>query len=112
MDMYPVIRRVVAMGVSSPHFSVSITLTLSIIGNPPCHTTSVNTGSSYPRCRMVVVQATGRPGSAAGGSIASLCVCGQAGLEGKGGTGQALRMDLYYLSLVTLFLQYSNIAVV
>ena len=34
MDMYPVIRRVVAMGVSSPHFSVSITLTLSIIGNP------------------------------------------------------------------------------
>jgi hypothetical protein len=32
MDMHPVIRRVVAMGVSSPHFSVSITL--SIIGNP------------------------------------------------------------------------------
>ena len=93
MDMYPVIKRVVAMGVSSPHFSVSITLTLSIIGNPAT-LFSKKKMPLYPRSRMVVVQTTGRPGSAAGGSIASLCVCGQAGLEGegKGGTGEALRI--------------------
>jgi hypothetical protein len=55
---------------------------------------------------MVVVQATGRPGSAAGGSIASLCGCGQAGLEGEGqgGTGQALRVDRLILFLISDFI--------
>ena len=55
---------------------------------------------------MVVVQTTGRPGSAAGGNIASLCVCGQAGLEGegKGGTGQALRMGRLILFVISDFI--------
>ena len=32
MDQYPIMRRMVALGMTSLHFSVSITLTLSIIG--------------------------------------------------------------------------------
>ena len=49
---------------------------------------------------MAVVQATCRPGTAAGGSIASLCVCDQAGLEGEGeaGTGQALKIGRLNIS--------------